>query len=150
MRVAEGKVIAAHEGIRQSANSPIAMCATDETPTRHIQAIYRKPAGPRFWSGIEELADDPAFQAWVDVEYPTAAAFAPTARREFLKLMGASFALAGLTGCEKSPFVAALPYVDQPENRDARRAALLRERRDIRWLRAAGHRDDLFRSSDQA
>src|SRR5207248_10166109 len=38
------------------------------------------------------------------------------ARREFLKLMGASFALAGLTGCEKSPFVAALPYVDQPEN----------------------------------
>ena len=72
-------------------------------------------AGPRFWSGIEELADDPAFQAWVDVEYPAAADFAPTARREFLKLMGASFALAGLTGCEKSPFVAALPYVDQPE-----------------------------------
>jgi molybdopterin-containing oxidoreductase family iron-sulfur binding subunit len=68
------------------------------------------------WSGIEELADDPAFQAWVDVEYPAAAAFAPTARREFLKLMGASFALAGLTGCEKSPFVAALPYVNQPQN----------------------------------
>ena len=30
--------------------------------------------------------------------------------------MGASFALAGLTGCEKSPFVAALPYVNQPDN----------------------------------
>ena len=30
--------------------------------------------------------------------------------------MGASFALAGLTGCEKSPFVAALPYVSQPAN----------------------------------
>ena len=29
--------------------------------------------------------------------------------------MGASFALAGLTGCEKSPFVAAIPYVYQPE-----------------------------------
>jgi molybdopterin-containing oxidoreductase family iron-sulfur binding subunit len=38
----------------------------------------------------------------------------PTARRQFLKLMGASFALAGLTACEKSPFVTALPYVDQP------------------------------------
>jgi molybdopterin-containing oxidoreductase family iron-sulfur binding subunit len=74
------------------------------------------PAGPRFWSSIEELSDDPAFQAWVDVEYPAAAEFAPTARRDFLKLMGASFALAGLTGCEKSQFVAALPYVDQPDD----------------------------------
>jgi molybdopterin-containing oxidoreductase family iron-sulfur binding subunit len=74
------------------------------------------PAGRRFWSSIEELSRDPAFQAWVDAEYPAAAEFAPTARREFLKLMGASFALAGLTGCEKSPFVAAIPYVDQPED----------------------------------
>jgi MoCo/4Fe-4S cofactor protein with predicted Tat translocation signal len=74
------------------------------------------PTGLRFWSGVEELADDPVFQAWVDVEYPAAAEFTPTARREFLKLMGASFALAGLTGCEKSPFVAELPYVNQPEN----------------------------------
>jgi MoCo/4Fe-4S cofactor protein with predicted Tat translocation signal len=73
------------------------------------------PNRPVLWSSIEELSDDPAFQAWVDVEYPAAAEFAPTARREFLKLMGASFALAGLTGCEKSPFVAAIPYVYQPE-----------------------------------
>jgi molybdopterin-containing oxidoreductase family iron-sulfur binding subunit len=73
------------------------------------------PNGPRVWSSIDELADDPAFQAWVDVEYPAVAQFEPTARREFLKLMGASFALAGLTGCEKSPFVAAIPYVYQPE-----------------------------------
>jgi MoCo/4Fe-4S cofactor protein with predicted Tat translocation signal len=79
------------------------------------QADAPEATGRRMWLGIEELSDDPAFQAWVDVEYPAAATFAPTARREFLKLMGASFALAGLTGCEKSPFVAALPYVDQPE-----------------------------------
>jgi molybdopterin-containing oxidoreductase family iron-sulfur binding subunit len=62
------------------------------------------------------VSGDPAFQAWVDAEYPAAADFSPTARRQFLKLMGASFALAGLAGCEKSPFVAALPYVEQPEN----------------------------------
>ncbi|MGY3604177.1 MULTISPECIES: TAT-variant-translocated molybdopterin oxidoreductase [unclassified Bradyrhizobium] len=73
-------------------------------------------SGGRLWSGIEELADDPAFQAFLDAEYPAAADFSPTARREFLKLMGASFALAGLAGCEKSPFVAALPYVNQPDN----------------------------------
>ena len=74
------------------------------------------PTVPRLWSSIEELSGDPAFQAWVDAEYPAAAEFASTARREFLKLMGASFVLAGLTGCEKSPFVAALPYVTQPED----------------------------------
>jgi MoCo/4Fe-4S cofactor protein with predicted Tat translocation signal len=73
-------------------------------------------SGPRLWSGLEELSNDAAFQAWVDAEYPAAAEFSPTARRQFLKLMGASFALAGLAGCERSPFVAALPYVDQPQN----------------------------------
>jgi MoCo/4Fe-4S cofactor protein with predicted Tat translocation signal len=83
---------------------------------RRIPQQSATPTGPRFWSGVEELADDPAFHAWVDVEYPAAAALAPIARREFLKLMGASFALAGLTGCEKSPFVAALPYVNQPDD----------------------------------
>ncbi|QOZ32881.1 TAT-variant-translocated molybdopterin oxidoreductase [Bradyrhizobium sp. CCBAU 53421] len=85
---------------------------------RHHQ--FKKPPGPlegrqRQWSGIEELSGDPAFQAFVDAEYPAVQQFSPTARRQFLKLMGASFALAGLAGCEKSPFVAALPYVDQPD-----------------------------------
>ena len=83
---------------------------------RRSNHVGAKPAGPRLWSSIEELSGDPAFQAWVDAEYPAAAEFTPTARRQFLKLMGASFALAGLAGCEKSPFVAALPYVDQPES----------------------------------
>src|SRR5438067_7090104 len=84
------------------------------TPRR--SEIEERAARPRFWSSIDELSGHPAFQAWVDAEYPAAAEFTPTARREFLKLMGASFALAGLTGCEKSPFVAALPYVEQPQD----------------------------------
>lgn len=68
------------------------------------------------WAGIEELSDDLQFQAFIAAEYPAVQEFSRTARREFLKLMGASFALAGLTGCEKSSFVAALPYVNQPED----------------------------------
>jgi molybdopterin-containing oxidoreductase family iron-sulfur binding subunit len=68
----------------------------------------------RLWSGIEELSGDPSFETWVNAEFPSAMELPPAARRQFLKLMGASFALAGLTACEKSPFVAALPYVDQP------------------------------------
>ena len=70
--------------------------------------------GPPLWAGVEELSDDPRFQTFIEAEYPAVREFSKTARREFLKLMGASFALAGLTGCEKSSFVAALPYVDQP------------------------------------
>ncbi|PAY04704.1 molybdopterin oxidoreductase [Bradyrhizobium sp. UFLA03-84] len=83
---------------------------------RHGNRVASPQGGPRQWSGIEELLNDPSFQAFVDAEYPAAQQFSPTARRQFLKLMGASFALAGLTGCEKSPFVAALPYVDQPDD----------------------------------
>jgi molybdopterin-containing oxidoreductase family iron-sulfur binding subunit len=83
---------------------------------RRIENRSRTTAGPRVWAGIEELSDDPRFQAFIEAEYPTALELPMTARRQFLKLMGASFALAGLTGCEKSSFVAALPYVDQPES----------------------------------
>src|SRR5436305_6739161 len=72
--------------------------------------------GPRVWAGIEELSDDPQFRAFIEAEYPAVQELSKTARRQFLQLMGASFALAGLTGCEKSSLVAALPYVDQPES----------------------------------
>lgn len=67
------------------------------------------------WTSIEELEHASALDSWITAEYPVAATFAPVARREFIKLMAASFALAGLTGCERSPFTPALPYVDQPD-----------------------------------
>lgn len=72
-------------------------------------------ATPRLWTSVEELVDDPAFAERIAAEFPVAATFPPTGRREFLKIMAASFALAGLTGCEKSPFSEGIPYVDQPE-----------------------------------
>ena len=37
-------------------------------------------------------------------------------RRGFLKTMGASLALAGLTGCTRMPITEIVPYVRQPEN----------------------------------
>ena len=37
-------------------------------------------------------------------------------RRSFLKLMGASLALAGMAGCTRQPPEQILPYVRQPEN----------------------------------
>jgi molybdopterin-containing oxidoreductase family iron-sulfur binding subunit len=39
----------------------------------------------------------------------------PAGRRKFLKLMGASLALAGLTGCTRQPTEKIAPYVRQPE-----------------------------------
>ena len=39
----------------------------------------------------------------------------PKGRREFMTLMGASLALAGLTACTKQPEEKILPYVRQPE-----------------------------------
>lgn len=82
----------------------------------HIDHQSQATTGRRVWAGIEELSDDPQLRAFIEAEYPAVLEFSTTARRQFLKLMGASFALAGLTGCEKSSFVAALPYVDQPES----------------------------------
>lgn len=70
---------------------------------------------PRLWTSVEELTENSAFAERIAAEFPVAATFSSTARREFLKIMAASFAFAGLTGCEKSPFVAGIPYVDQPE-----------------------------------
>ena len=52
--------------------------------------------GKRFWRSLDELADTADFQAAVEKEFPSAAQewVDPVSRRGFLKLMGASLALA--------------------------------------------------------
>ena len=59
-------------------------------------------------------------------------------RRHFLKLMGASLALAGLGACTRQPEERIVPYVEQPERARARRAALLRHRDAARTASASG------------
>ncbi|HXY39117.1 MAG TPA: TAT-variant-translocated molybdopterin oxidoreductase [Vicinamibacteria bacterium] len=75
--------------------------------------------GPRrrFWKSLDELADAPAFLDFLHREFPEQASVFedPKGRREFLTLMGASLALAGLTACTKQPEERILPYVRQPE-----------------------------------
>jgi MoCo/4Fe-4S cofactor protein with predicted Tat translocation signal len=74
--------------------------------------------GPRFWRSIDELAGTDEFQAAVEREFPASAQewVDPVSRRGFMKLMGASMALAGLAGCTKQPDEPILPYVRQPED----------------------------------
>ena len=70
-----------------------------------------------YWRSFEELADSPIFEEFVQREFPHAAEEwnDPVERRTFLKLMGASLALAGLSGCVIQPPEKVIPYVKQPE-----------------------------------
>src|SRR5438128_3018232 len=70
-----------------------------------------------YWRTLEELANSPVFEEFVRREFPHAAEEwnDPVERRTFLKLMGASLALAGLSGCVIQPPEKVIPYVKQPE-----------------------------------
>src|SRR5436190_5915456 len=71
----------------------------------------------QYWRSLEELADSPIFEEFVRREFPEQAEEwnDPVERRTFLKLMGASLALAGLSGCVIQPPEKIVPYVKQPE-----------------------------------
>ena len=73
--------------------------------------------GPEFWRSLEELAGNSEFQDMMHREFPKGASewLDSIPRREFLKLMGASLALAGMTACTKQPLEPIVPYVSQPE-----------------------------------
>src|SRR5438132_1225544 len=74
-------------------------------------------SGKQYWRSLDELADSPVFEEFVQREFPHAAEEwnDPVERRTFLKLMGASLALAGLSGCVIQPPEKIVPYVKQPE-----------------------------------
>jgi MoCo/4Fe-4S cofactor protein with predicted Tat translocation signal len=74
--------------------------------------------GPEYWRSLEELAGSPAFQEALHREFPKGASewVDSVSRRGFLKVMGASMALAGMTGCVRLPLEPIIPYVRQPED----------------------------------
>ncbi len=73
--------------------------------------------GIRYWRGLDELADTPEFHAWTEREFPAGASELsdPVNRRHFVKIMSASFLLAGLglTGCRR-PEENILPFSKMP------------------------------------
>ena len=72
---------------------------------------------PRFWRGLEELAGTQEFRDHQENEFPHGAndPDAKLDRRELMKVMAASAAFAGLSGCTKLPTQKIVPYVRQPE-----------------------------------
>ncbi|EQD27807.1 molybdopterin oxidoreductase, iron-sulfur binding subunit, partial [mine drainage metagenome] len=75
-------------------------------------------SGKEYWRSLDELADTPEFREFVDREFTShASEFLDSNRRRFLKIMGASIALAGLAGC-RWPMETLAPYAHRPANRD--------------------------------
>ena len=73
--------------------------------------------GKAYWRGLEEVAETKAFKEYLHREFPEGAAEWKDSegRRHFLKIMGASIALAGLGGCNIEPGEEIIPYVEAPE-----------------------------------
>ena len=76
-----------------------------------------KARGKEYWRSLEELAASEEFEELLHREFPQAASELEEGvdRRNFIKLMGASLALAGLSGCSYQPSETIVPYVRQPE-----------------------------------
>jgi molybdopterin-containing oxidoreductase family iron-sulfur binding subunit len=92
--------------------------ANDSIDLAEIRARLAAARGKQYWRSLEELADTPAFNEFLQREFPRGASElnAGMSRRGFLKVMGASLALAGLGGCSVSPpREKIVPYVQQPD-----------------------------------
>src|ERR1700719_873854 len=83
-----------------------------------VRAKLQSKTGKQYWRTLEELAGDPEFEELLHREFPRQAPSEwddAVDRRDFLKLMAASLAFAGLSGCGRTPEQYVVPYVKQPE-----------------------------------
>ncbi len=74
----------------------------------------------RYWRSVEDLQGSQEFKEWMHREFQDGATeLSGEDRRHFLKVMGASFALAGLgvAGCRRWPETHVVPAANQPPNR---------------------------------
>ncbi len=89
-----------------------------------VRAKLDGQTGRRFWKNLDELSATKEFNELMAEEFPRQAGSIfgagemvdAVSRRGFLKVMGASLALAGLAGCTKQPDEPIYPYVKQPED----------------------------------
>jgi molybdopterin-containing oxidoreductase family iron-sulfur binding subunit len=88
-----------------------------------MKRVFEHPpeqlTGKRYWRSLGELSDTPEFRGWLEREFPAGAAQLEGdewSRRGFLKLMGASMALAGfgLTSCRR-PEAHLVPFTKSVE-----------------------------------
>jgi MoCo/4Fe-4S cofactor protein with predicted Tat translocation signal len=61
---------------------------------------------PEYWRSLDQLAETPEFRQWVEREFPedASAVLDGNSRRNMLKIMAASFGLAGLAACSRPEY----------------------------------------------
>src|SRR5207248_1806123 len=117
------------EKINTTRDRPDAKGALEYKPLRELpdlssmKRIVTHPPEPKsgrqYWRSTAELSDTPEFRAWLEREFPSGAAQLngeEWSRRSFLKLMGASMALAGfgLNSCRR-PEAHLVPFTKSAE-----------------------------------
>src|SRR5436305_11565392 len=82
-----------------------------------LRAMLAQSHGREYWRSLNDLAQTDEFQEFMHREFPRYASEWEDgeSRRNFIKLMGASLALAGLTACTRQPTELIAPYIRQPE-----------------------------------
>ena len=82
-----------------------------------IRTRLEKAKGAGYWRSLDELTSVAGFKEFLHREFPRQASewIDDEGRRNFLKIMGASLALAGLSACTKQPTEYLMPYVEAPE-----------------------------------
>ncbi len=92
---------------------------TDDLSIKNIRKRLAGAQGKAYWQNLDDLADTAEFRAFMDKEFPREAAPLESSldRRNFLKLLGASMAMAGLSSCVRpvKPHEKIVPYVQAPE-----------------------------------
>lgn len=68
-----------------------------------IQNIKKADAGKQYWRSTSQIAKTAKYEDWLHREFPEGASELPegSSRRNLLKFMGATLALAGLTACRR-------------------------------------------------
>ena len=102
---------------KESPNRSEAVCPSKLELADVKEKLSRAGSGPQYWRSLEELAQTDGFYEMLHREFPRQASVWPegSSRRDFLKLMSASMALAGLSACVKQPLEPIVPYVRQPD-----------------------------------
>ncbi len=92
---------------RESSHRPL------DLATLRQQIAEKK--GKEYWRSLNELAESEEFEETIRREFPRQAQLlGDLNRRDFLKVLGAGLALAGLTSCAPADGNKVLPYVNPP------------------------------------
>src|ERR1700760_2539806 len=90
---------------------------SDSLNLTSIRTKLDQAKGAGYWRSLDELASVEGFKDFLHREFPRQASewIDDEGRRNFLKIMGASLALAGLSACTRQPTEYIMPYVETPE-----------------------------------